>query len=104
MELTNEFLIGCNYWASNAGVYTFKHFDRDVIVKDLQLLKEYGVNCIRVFPMWEDFQPIERYYLPNTPFFQKKPFQIRLNDKPLPAQKFGLLFPRPRRRHRQTPC
>ena len=88
MKLTNEFLIGCNYWASNAGVYTWKKFDKEVIVKDLQLLKEYGVNCIRVFPMWEDFQPIERYYLPNTPFFEKMPFQMRVNDKPIATQKY----------------
>ena len=88
MKLTDKFLIGCNYWASNAGVYTWRNFDKDVIVKDMHFLKEYGVNCIRVFPTWEDFQPLERNPIPQTPFYDTYPFKMRINDKPLLEQKF----------------
>lgn len=88
MKATDEFLIGCNYWASNAGVYTWRAFDKDVIEKDLKFLKEYGVNCIRVFPTWEDFQPIERNPIPQTPFYDKMPFKTRVADKPLLAYKY----------------
>lgn len=88
MKLTDKFLIGCNYWASNAGVYTWRNFDKDVIVKDLRFLKKYGVNCIRVFPTWEDFQPLERNSIPQTPFYNTYPFKMRINDKPLLEQKF----------------
>lgn len=75
-----QFLLGCNYWASHAGVYTWRDFDKDVITKDLHFLKEYGVTCIRVFPMWEDFQPIEKSHTLKDPFYDKKPFQIRIKD------------------------
>ncbi|MBO5479872.1 MAG: hypothetical protein J6A63_01600, partial [Clostridia bacterium] len=88
MKLTDEFLIGCNYWASNAGVYTWRNFEKDVIVKDLRLLKEYGVNCIRIFPTWEDFQPIAKNPIPQTPFYEKMPFRLRVDEKPLIQQKY----------------
>ncbi len=88
MKLTDEFLIGCNYWASHAGVYTWRNFDKDVIEKDLRLLKDYGVNCIRIFPTWEDFQPIERNPIPQTPFYDQMPFKRRIADKPMSEQKY----------------
>lgn len=53
-----EFIIGCNYWASNAGTEMWKNYDEKVIRKDLQTLAEYGVKYLRVFPIWRDFQPV----------------------------------------------
>ena len=53
-----EFLLGCNYWASNAGTDMWKDFKIDIIDKDLSLLSENGVKYLRVFPNWRDFQPV----------------------------------------------
>ncbi|MBQ5810325.1 MAG: hypothetical protein IIW23_01955 [Clostridia bacterium] len=53
-----KFSLGCNYWASNAGVNMWKEFDEAVIDKDLKLLKEHGCDTLRVFPLWSDFQPL----------------------------------------------
>lgn len=53
-----EFLIGCNYWASNAGTEMWREFDSEVIKKDIRLLAEHGVKHIRAFPNWRDFQPV----------------------------------------------
>ncbi|MBP3495725.1 MAG: cellulase family glycosylhydrolase [Clostridia bacterium] len=52
-----EFLLGCNYWASNAGTDMWKDFDIDIIDKDLSLLSQNGIKYLRVFPNWRDFQP-----------------------------------------------
>ncbi len=54
--------LGCNYWASNAGTEMWKHFDTQVICKDLKTLRENGVAYLRVFPNWRDFQPVEPLY------------------------------------------
>lgn len=81
MREKQEFLIGCNYWASNAGCFMWKHFDKDVIKKDLAYLASYGVNCIRVFPTWDDFQPIMENPIPKSPYFDKFSFKTRVNDK-----------------------
>ena len=53
-----NFILGCNYWASNAGADMWRDFDADVIAKDIALLAEYGVKHLRIFPNWRDFQPV----------------------------------------------
>lgn len=53
-----EFILGCNYWASNAGAEMWQDFDPEVIDTDLAILKEHGISYIRIFPNWRDFQPI----------------------------------------------
>ena len=54
-----EFILGCNYWASNAGADMWRDFDIECIDKDIRILSEYGVKHMRVFPNWRDFQPVE---------------------------------------------
>lgn len=53
-----EFMVGCNYWASNAGTDMWRFWDEKVVDEDLRRLKEAGVRTLRVFPNWRDFQPV----------------------------------------------
>lgn len=53
-----EFILGCNYWASNAGADMWRKFDIDTVRGDLEALSAHGVTHIRVFPNWRDFQPV----------------------------------------------
>lgn len=53
-----SFMIGCNYWASNAGTEMWKQFDPAVIDADFAALKENGADTLRIFPNWRDFQPV----------------------------------------------
>ncbi len=53
-----EFILGCNYWASNAGTEMWRMWDESAIREDLRVLSENGVKYMRVFPNWRDFQPI----------------------------------------------
>ena len=39
-----NFMIGCNYWASNAGMYMWRNFDETVIEKDFALLSSYSIK------------------------------------------------------------
>lgn len=57
-----EFLLGCNYWASNAGADMWRCWEEETVEKDLRVLEENGVNCLRVFPNWRDFQPVKILY------------------------------------------
>ena len=57
-----DFMIGCNYWASNAGVEMWNNWDEDVVRKDIKALCNYGIKHIRVFPNWRDFQPVAKLY------------------------------------------
>ena len=55
-----EFMLGVNYWASNAGAHMWREWREDVVEEDLRKLASYGVNTLRVFPNWRDFQPVEQ--------------------------------------------
>ena len=52
------FFVGCNYWAKNAGMYMWSQWRPDVIEKELAELAKNGVEVMRVFPLWSDFQPL----------------------------------------------
>ena len=44
-----DFILGCNYWASNAGADMWRCFDANAIEKDIKTLSEYGITHIRAF-------------------------------------------------------
>lgn len=53
-----DFQLGCNYWASHAGIYMWRNWDKQVVKQDMQRLHKSGVRVLRVFPLWSDFQPL----------------------------------------------
>lgn len=57
-----SFVTGVNYWASHAAIEMWSRWDETVIEHDLKVLAEHGVQMLRVFPLWPDFQPITRLY------------------------------------------
>ena len=54
-----RFVVGCNYWASHAGTAMWSDWRADVVEQDLRELAAAGLQMLRVFPLWSDFQPIE---------------------------------------------
>ncbi len=56
----DRFYTGCNYWASNAGMYMWRRWNPKAVEKDIAELSKNGVNIMRVFPLWPDFQPLTR--------------------------------------------
>lgn len=57
-----EFMIGCNYWASNAGTEMWKEWSEEAVREDMEILSAHGVEYLRVFPNWRDFQPVMPVY------------------------------------------
>ena len=55
-----EFFVGCNYWGSQAGIHMWqeKRWSEREIEKDIAALAVHGVEVMRVFPTWSDFQPV----------------------------------------------
>lgn len=58
----DKFIIGCNYWASNAGTEMWRQWDENAIREDFAILAAHGITHLRVFPNWRDFQPILPIY------------------------------------------
>lgn len=78
----NSFLFGCNYWASDAGVYMWRRFNEASVQEDFRFLSDHGVDTVRVFPVWQDFQPI-------TDVKCETSHNIRIADAPLPSTALG---------------
>lgn len=57
-----NFMLGCNYWASNAGADMWANWDESAVDFDLKQLSAYGLKYLRVFPNWRDFQPVVAFY------------------------------------------
>ncbi len=57
-----EMLVGVNYWGSKAGVHMWRadEWDEAAIEKDIAALAATGVELMRVFPTWSEFQPLVR--------------------------------------------
>ena len=57
-----KYMLGCNYWGADHGTDMWRHYDPVRIREEMKQLSEYGVRCMRVFPNWREFQPIEMHY------------------------------------------
>ena len=59
---SGTFAVGTNYWASHAGTAMWSDWRPDVVERDLQALAEAGLQILRVFLLWPDFQPLTQLY------------------------------------------
>ena len=77
-----DFLLGVNYWASHAGVDMWKNWREDIVEQDLEKLSRYGVNTLRVFPNWKDFQCVEPMLSDNHSVREYRMVGDRLPENP----------------------
>ena len=85
-----RFQVGCNYWASHAGMMMWRQWRPDVVADDLKQLADEGLQVLRVFPLWPDFQPLRQLYTGMG-----RPMELRLgpDERPLghdPAGRAGV--------------
>lgn len=78
----SEFMIGCNYWASNAGAEMWKNWDENVVEDDLRVLSENGIKYLRVFPNWRDFQPVHPVLRNNGAIIEYRLENDKIPDNP----------------------
>lgn len=78
------FFVGCNYWASHAGIFMWRDWNEAVVEEDLKRLAENGVQVLRVFPLWPDFQPL-RMHRGGA----QEPYEPRMGEDPLPDTEAG---------------
>ena len=86
----NNFLMGCNYWSSEAGISMWHKWSEEAVEKDFAALKESGVNCVRLFPLWSDFQPV----MPACGCNGKHVEFVMPDGSPLPVKRTGMPWER----------
>jgi len=55
--MQDKFVTGVNYWPARKAMYWWKAFDAAEVDRDFALLNACGIQTIRIFLTWEDFQP-----------------------------------------------
>jgi endo-1,4-beta-mannosidase len=78
------FITGCNYWASHAGTFMWRNWRSDIVDQDFQKLSTAGMQVLRVFPLWPDFQPITSLFTNNSTLFE-----VRFGEQLLPDDNLG---------------
>jgi endo-1,4-beta-mannosidase len=53
----SAFLLGVNYWPARTAMYMWQRFDLGEIREDMARIKELGLDLVRFFLRWDDFQP-----------------------------------------------
>lgn len=76
--------IGANYWASHAGPRMWRDWDAEVVARDFAQLAAFGIQVLRVFPLWPDFQPIHTLRGGGGTFME-----VRFGEAPLPSDEPG---------------
>ena len=56
----DDFVVGINYWPPRTAMSMWRHFDPATIKEDMATIAELGCSCLRIFLLWEDFQPHPR--------------------------------------------
>ncbi len=54
------FRIGVNYWPAKTAMRWWRRFDRGEVERDFSLIRGAGFDTVRIFLLWEDFQPEPR--------------------------------------------
>ncbi len=60
------FLVGVNYWPRAKAMYWWHRFDTNEVRADFGRLAEYGLGLVRIFLLWEVFQPVPNRISPEA--------------------------------------
>src|SRR6266576_5941462 len=52
-----NFRLGINYWPITSAMYWWNCFDEDEFARDAARIRAAGFDSIRIFLLWNDFQP-----------------------------------------------
>jgi endo-1,4-beta-mannosidase len=61
----SSFLLGVNYWPCRSAMYMWQRFDLGEIREDMARIKEMGLDLVRFFLRWDDFQPAPDHMDPS---------------------------------------
>ena len=79
-----HFVLGVNYWASHAATEMWVDWNPEVVEQDFKRLSDAGIDVLRIFPIWRDFQPITAIRT-----FNSGVEDYRFGEIPLPDDQFG---------------
>jgi endo-1,4-beta-mannosidase len=55
--MEEKFVLGVNYWPRRKAMYWWSRFDAGEVDDEFAIIQELGLNVVRLFLLWDDFQP-----------------------------------------------
>lgn len=55
--MAQPFVLGVNYWPRRKAMYWWSDFDEGEVREEFALLADLGMNIVRIFLLWDDWQP-----------------------------------------------
>lgn len=55
--MSQPFTLGVNYWPRRKAMYWWSDFDAGEVREEFAIIKDIGMNVVRLFLLWDDFQP-----------------------------------------------
>ena len=55
--MEENFLLGVNYWPRRKAMYWWSQFDVGEVDDEFAIIQELGLSVVRLFLLWDDFQP-----------------------------------------------
>lgn len=55
--VSDRFVLGVNYWPRRKAMYWWSDFDRVEVEEEFDLIASLGLNVVRLFLLWDDWQP-----------------------------------------------
>jgi endo-1,4-beta-mannosidase len=62
----DPFPVGVNYWPRRKAMRWWKAFDRSEVADELDVIADLGLTLVRIFLLWEDFQPAHDLVSPTA--------------------------------------
>ena len=55
--MSEPFILGVNYWPRRKAMYWWSDFDPAEVDDEFAVIREIGLDVVRIFLLWDDFQP-----------------------------------------------
>src|SRR5512144_1921038 len=55
--LSEPFILGVNYWPRRKAMYWWSEFDPGEVREEFAIIRDIGLNVVRLFLLWDDWQP-----------------------------------------------
>ncbi|MBZ0286381.1 MAG: beta-galactosidase [Anaerolineae bacterium] len=55
--MSDPFILGVNYWPRRKAMYWWSDFDAGEVREEFAVIADLGMNVVRFFLLWDDFQP-----------------------------------------------
>lgn len=65
-ETAQPFVLGVNYWPRKKAMFWWRHFDGGEVRGEFAEIASMGLDVVRIFLMWEHFQPGPREVAPRA--------------------------------------